>query len=240
MLNCEADICGRNGCPSCMYSKNNVLKGIDADDLVYLENHRSPSKYKAGSIIARAGSSHTQIWCISSGVVMSTLPRERDRIIDVFVPGDFVGISDFGSDKRIPFDLIAHTDCYLCQIKNEYLESLLKKNIHFTKKFIAASGELYLSASKRSIYMAQLPMKGRLALAIIYIAEKVGIDHDNKLNLYLKRKQWASLSYMNTSNAIRSFTALSEQGLIRIIGKNLIIPDMNQLKKYLETLLSPH
>jgi CRP-like cAMP-binding protein len=115
-------------------------------------------------------------------------------------------------------------------IRKEEIDQLFTSNHHFLKKVLGHISAQYNEYVHRSIDMQSKTMIQRLAAAIVFVLNKVGVDQKtNELKAYLKRKEWALLAHMNTSNVIRSFGALQTDGIVATDNKKLVIIDKKQL-----------
>ena len=80
--------------------------------------------------------------------------------------------------------------------------------------------------------LTQKHIRGRLAEAILFLQETYGTnEEDNSMNIKLSREDVANLSNMTTSNAIRTLSAFSSEGLLEINGRKIRILDEERLRR---------
>ncbi|MGL5691579.1 MAG: helix-turn-helix domain-containing protein, partial [Bacteroidales bacterium] len=84
----------------------------------------------------------------------------------------------------------------------------------------------------RTVNLTQKHIRGRLAEALLFLLENYGLEDDEStIAIYLSREDLASLSNMTTSNAIRTLTIFSNEGLIAVDGRKIKLLDIDQLKR---------
>ncbi len=81
------------------------------------------------------------------------------------------------------------------------------------------------------VNMAQKSVKQRLAETLVYIYENFGSNDDGTLNIILSREDYASIVGTATESAIRVLSQFKKEGLISTSGKQIIIRDINGLKR---------
>lgn len=228
----ERHSCNSSDCKSCLYPKNSNLKGLPVAELEKLDNARTSTEYKKGQLIYRGGTYPSGIFCLNQGYVMKTLTGHGDKetIVNIYGPGAFLGLSDYFTNSTYRYNCVALTDASICMIRKEEIDQLFTSNHHFLKKVLGHISAQYNEYVHRSIAMQSKTMIQRLAAAIVFVLNKVGVDQKtNELKAYLKRKEWALLAHMNTSNVIRSFGALQTDGIVATDNKKLVIIDKKQL-----------
>jgi CRP-like cAMP-binding protein len=107
----------------------------------------------------------------------------------------------------------------------------MKKNADLTMKFTRILSEELGYSNSRTISLTQKHIRGRLAESLIVLRDTYGFDEDGKtLNVSLSREDIAGLSNMTTSNAIRTLSGLSSDGIIGVKGRRITIIDTTTLE----------
>jgi CRP/FNR family transcriptional regulator, polysaccharide utilization system transcription regulator len=79
------------------------------------------------------------------------------------------------------------------------------------------------------VNLTQKHIRGRLAESLVFLINTYGFEDDDRtIRVYLSRDDLASLSNMTASNAIRTLTQFSEEGIISTEGRKLKI--LNRIK----------
>jgi CRP-like cAMP-binding protein len=117
-------------------------------------------------------------------------------------------------------------------IPKEVITKLLSENAKLAFEFIRfLSIDLGISDS-RGIVLTQKHLRGRLAETILHLKENYGtLEDGNTLVINLSREDLASLSNMTTSNAIRTLSQFSNDGLVSVTGRSITILDLELLRR---------
>ena len=87
-------------------------------------------------------------------------------------------------------------------------------------------------ADCRTINLTQKHIRGRLADTLLMLKEHYGLEEDGyTISIYLSREDFANMSNMTTSNAIRTLSAFASEKLIAIDGRKIKIINEEELKK---------
>ena len=83
----------------------------------------------------------------------------------------------------------------------------------------------------RLVSLTQGHLRGRMAETLLLL-HRINFTDDEHLDIlsHLTRRELASLSNMNTSNAIRTLSQLAEEGLISVDGRNIRLLDITRLQ----------
>ena len=87
-------------------------------------------------------------------------------------------------------------------------------------------------SDSRTVTLTQKHIRGRLAESLLFLRDNYGVESDGiTLSIYLSREDLASLSNMTTSNAIRTLSLFSNEGMIAVEGRKIKIVDVESLVK---------
>lgn len=138
----------------------------------------------------------------------------------------FIGYRALFSENIWSFSASAIEDSDICTLEKHTLVKLLKKNADLTIKFTRILAEELSFSNNRTISLTQKHIRGRLAESLIVLRNTYGFDEDGRtLNVSLSREDIASLSNMTTSNAIRTLSGFSSDGIIGVRGRRITILD---------------
>jgi CRP-like cAMP-binding protein len=79
--------------------------------------------------------------------------------------------------------------------------------------------------------MAQKSVKERLAETLLYLEETFGKNEDGSLVVQLSREELSGMIGTATESCIRLLSEFNKLGLIELVGKKIILKDINKLKK---------
>ena len=87
-------------------------------------------------------------------------------------------------------------------------------------------------ADTKIVNLTQKHIRGRLAEALLLLAENYGLEDDGAtLKIYMSREDLANLSNMTTSNAIRTLSNFVNEKLLVVDGRRIKIINEPQLRK---------
>lgn len=194
-----------------------------------------PRQYRRGEIIFSQGDRTRNFFTVNKGWVYAyrNLDDGSRQVLDVYVPGDIVGLREFAFEQRIT-GLIALEDAQLCsfpktQLTDIFARSLMLSTILFT---IAAKDQAVLL--ERLVNLGRRSARQKLAHFLIetHIRLKRSGDHIGDPNhIPLTQVLLADalgLSEVHVNRVIKELKALN---LIQSAGTGLRIADIEGLKE---------
>lgn len=156
----------------------------------------------------------------------------RTQIVRMFRPCEFFGYRSYFAKEVHSSVAIAMEQTHIASVKMSVIESICMRNANLAMYFVRALAIDLGVSDQRQVTLTQKHIRGRIADSLIYLAEKYGFEFDEKtLNVQLSRDELASLSNMNTSNAIRTLAAFAEEGIVEIDGRRIKIIDRQKLRR---------
>lgn len=154
----------------------------------------------------------------------------REQILRLSKPGGYIGYRALFAGQNYTASAIAIEDSIIGTIKKETLFEVLQKNPKATFELLKdLANELGVS-NLRTISLTQKHLRGRLAEALIFIANTYGYKEDSiTINATLTRDDIAALSNMTTSNAIRILSQFAEEKIIALDKRDVKILDIKKL-----------
>lgn len=84
--------------------------------------------------------------------------------------------------------------------------------------------------------LTQKHVRGRLVESLLNLIDIYGCEDDGKtIRAAISRDDIAHFSNMTTSNAIRTLSSLASEGIIKIHGRKISIPDISLLEEISKT-----
>lgn len=190
--------------------------------------------FKRGSIIYREGDTPNGLVCLSKGKVK--LFKEgvggRDQIVRMAKPIGFIGYRALFADENYSATAQALEDSVVCVIDKDIFLDILRHNAELTLHILKSVATELGFSTNRTVTLTQKHIRGRLAESLIFLRDTYGFEDDGKtLKVYLSREDLANLSNMTTSNAIRTLSGLSNDGIIELDGRRIKILDNYKLER---------
>lgn len=196
---------------------------------------KSPRWYQKNTTISNQGEPSEHFYTVSKGWVFSQRHmRDGSRqVLDIYVPGDVVGLREFAFRKRL-CSLTILQDAELCpfpktRLTEVFAESSLLCNIFFT---IAARDQGILL--ERLVNLGRRTAREKLAHFLVELSqrlEKTNAQVANHLKLPLPQTLLADALGLSTVHVNRVFQELKEEQLIWPGKGGIEIRDLEGLKK---------
>ncbi|RCH53741.1 Crp/Fnr family transcriptional regulator [Mucilaginibacter hurinus] len=218
-------VCDLNTCFLCKNCLNEWHPAIAAN--------KTNFKVKKGEVIFREGDPVTGIYFTYSGNVKIYKKWEADKelIIRFANTGKIFGHRGLGRNGTYPVSAAALEDSIACYIDMDFFEATLKVNTDFTYKLLMFfAGELGESERKMR-NLAHMPVKGRVAEALILLKDQFGLTPEGFINIELSRQDLASFAGATYETVFRVINELVNDKLIALAGKSIMITNHGGLQK---------
>ena len=219
-------LCTEN-CFNCT-KKLSIFDSLDKEELEMINNTKITVRFRAGEIILKQGTVLTHIACLTSGLAKIYIEGENNKnlILRFLRPTQIVGGPGLFTDSKLHFSVQALEDSYTCFIDAELIKKLLSNNHDFTLRLFRHANEQEIKNYNKFISLTQKQMHGRIADALLHLSKNIFPDNDNGITL--GRQDLADFTAMAKESAIRILKELSNDNIIEIEGKKIIIkkPDV--------------
>lgn len=192
------------------------------------------SHYKKGEIIYRDGDVPAGLVCLIRGKVK--IFKEgvggRDQIVRMAKPVGFIGYRAMFADENHIASAEALEDCVVGVVERNTIIKILQSNALLSYHILKSiATELGFSHS-RTVTLTQKHIRGRLAESLLFLRDTYGFEDDEQtIKVYLSREDLANLSNMTTSNAIRTLSAFSSEGILELDGRRIKILNAHKLER---------
>ncbi|TCJ14552.1 Crp/Fnr family transcriptional regulator [Flaviaesturariibacter flavus] len=196
--------------------------------------HKENRAFKKGRTIFREGDPVQGIFFVYSGSVKihKQWTAGKELILRFARKGDIVGHRGLG-DARYPISATALEDTVLCFIPAEFLEATLRVNAGFTYELLQFYVSELQRAEKRMRNLAHMEVKGRIADALLQIAEVYGRGEDGFIPIDITRQDIASYAGTTYETVFKFLTGLAATGHITTAGKRFRVDDRAALQRFI-------
>jgi CRP/FNR family transcriptional regulator len=201
------------------------------EELDYVNRYRREVIYAKGETIIEKGSPIEEFLYLKKGLVKLVKQGEnqRERIISIARPLDFVSLISTFSEKYYEFSITALEESIVCGIDLESIKEVIRNNGGFALELIE-----HITRSSNFVIQATYDiddkhLRGRIAYILLWFSNK--IYHSELFMLPISRKEIGELINMTTENVIRILSEFRKDGLVRIDGKNIEILNKELLEK---------
>jgi len=224
-------------CNICLDSNGSIFKDLPRNEKDMLITTHSFRIVKKGDLVFREGDKPSGALFLAQGKVK--IFKEgisgREQIIRLAKPTDIIGYRALIADEKHQTSAMAIEDSAICLFRKNEIVKIVEKHPEILGKMLKSlANELRLSHS-RTVSLTQKHIRGRLAESIVFLYDTYGFEEDGRtIKAYLSREDLASLSNMTASNAIRTLTQFSEEGVIATEGRKVKVMNQGLLEKISE------
>lgn len=195
--------------------------------------NRKNVSYKKGERLFTEGEEVQGMYFVYSGSVKVHKHWDADKelIIRIAKKGDIVGHRGLGEDTMYPVSGTALEPVIACFIDMDFFNATLKVNNQFLYELMLFFASELKISERRMRNLAHMPVKGRLASAILVLEEKFGTDANGAIDLSLSRQDMASFIGTTYETVFRTMQDMAEEKLLELNGKSIVILDKDGLNK---------
>ncbi len=220
-------LCDLNTCFLCTFCLNEWKPAIQANKQnIYV---------KKGQQIFKEGDPVKGIYFVYEGniKVHKKWDSEKELILRFAQKGDIVGHLGIGSNAIYPVSATALEAAVVCYMDMDFFESSLKINNAFAIKLMRFFADELQASEKRMRDLVNMPVKGRVAQAIINLKNQFGVNDTGYINIEPAKQDLASFAGAAYESLFRTLNDMVDEGIISLSGKSILIKDESRLMQLL-------
>jgi CRP-like cAMP-binding protein len=198
-------------------------------------------KVKKGDVIFKEGDPVTGIYFVYTGLVKvyKKWDTEKELIIRFAKEGATFGHRGLGNNSTYPVSAAAMENGVVCYISLEFFEATLKVNANFTYQLLMFFADELRESERKMRNMAHMPVKGRVAEALVALQKQFGTNADGFINIAISRQDLASYSGATYETVFRMINELVNDGLISLSAKSIRINNHDALSVLAQDIMFP-
>lgn len=214
---------------SCMLCRQCLKEWLPA-----IDGTRKSLHFKKGELVFQEGETMKGMYFIETGLVKvhKKWSADKELILRFAKNGDIVGHRGLGTDIIYPVSATALEASDICYVDLDFFDSTLKVNPHFLYYLMMFFAAELKESEKRMRNLAHMPVKGRIAGALLFIEKKFGTTSDNFINLIVSRQDLASYTGTTYETLFRVLNELAAENAITSDGKRISITSKEILTRY--------
>lgn len=220
---------------SCIIRHFEHYAELDQRDRELLDSlEKSPREFTRGTVIWQQGTESEHFYTVSSGWACSfrTMEDGSRQVLDLYVPGDIVGLREFAFRRRVS-NLLTATNATLCpfpkhRLTDVFATSRLLCNLFF---LIAARDQAILV--ERLINLGRRSAREKVAHFLLEMAhrlDKACVDVDDCNHLPLTQVVLADALGLSTVHVNRTLNELKQERLTTLGPDGITLLDRNGLQ----------
>jgi len=214
--------CDLKSCSFCRQCLKEWLPAINAN--------RQTLQVMKGEAFINEGEKVTGVYFVYEGAVkVHKKWGEKELIVRFAKKGDIVGHRGLGNDIYYPVSATAIEPSVVCFIDIDFFVASLKVNQEFLFQLMMFFAEELKVSERKMRNLAHMPVKGRVAQALLTLQEKFGSKQDGFIDLTLSKQDLASYTGATYETVFRVLNDLVEENLVKISGKSIGIVDIKTL-----------
>jgi len=188
-------------------------------------------KIKRGEVIFNEGDEVKGVYFVYDGVVKvhKKWGPDKELIIRFASKGAIFGHRGLGGNNVYPISATALEDGIICYMDADFFESTLRVNTDFTYNLMMFLVSELQESEKKMRNLAHMPVKGRVAQALISLRDQFGKKEDGSINIELSRQDLASYAGATYETVFRVLNEMLKENLIKTLGKKIIINNREKL-----------
>ncbi len=218
--------CNVNTCLLCKLCLKEWIPAVNAN--------RKNFHYKKGEVLFNEGDRVTGIYFIYEGTVKvhKHWGNEKELIVRFAKKGDIVGHRGLGKENFYPVSATALEPVTVCFIDLDFFRASLKVNHNFIYELMMFYAKELQESEKNMRNLAHMPVKGRIAQALLALKDKFGINEEGFIDLALSRQDLASFAGTTYETVFRILNEFMEENIITASGKDIAIINVEALLNF--------
>jgi len=196
-----------------------------------IEANRKTFHFKKGELIFKEGEKVKGIFFIYKGTIKvhKKWGSEKELIVRIAKDGDIVGHRGLGSNTHYPVSGTALEPATVCFIDLDFFQATLKVNNEFLFQLMMFFADELQESERRMRNLAHMPVKGRVAQALLLFKNKFGVNENGFIDITLSRQDLASYVGATYETVFKVINEFSEDEIIKVLGKHIGIINETKL-----------
>ena len=225
-------------CTECVTTRKTPWNELSAQDIKFLDVHKIPQSYPAGSVIYLPGSPCRGLYCIASGTLLiERISENGTRGVSLAEAEEIVGWSDFFKGGTYQGRATAQTDAVVCHIPARAVRQLIEHAPFVATRFLVTAASEQDRFAIDSLEQRFASARQRLARALMVLRLHHGTGTETGeilIDLPLSRRDLADLIAVRPETLSRAIHELEHDGIALFAGRTVRIPDLDRMFDELE------
>ena len=194
--------------------------------------NRKNFHFKKGELLFKEGEEVKGIYFINEGTVkVHKQWGDKELILRFARKGAIAGHRGLGGDLLYPVSATALEPVEACYVDLDFFKATMKVNHDFMFELMMFYASELKETERNMRNLVHMPVKNRIAQALITLQEKFGVKEDRSVDIELSRQDFASFVGTTYETVFRMLNELIENRLIEVAGKSITIIDKENLHK---------
>lgn len=197
-----------------------------------VEANRQTFRYKKGEPLFTEGDTVLGMYFVQEGTVKvhKRWGNDKELIVRFAKKGDIVGHRGLGADDIFPVSGTALETVTVCYFEWAFFNASLKVNHNLLYELMLFFASELKVSERKMRNLAHMPVKERVAQALLNLYEQFGLDKEGAINILLPRQDIASFAGTTYESVFRIINEFTEIGLVSVAGKSIKPLDIASLQ----------
>lgn len=219
-------------CITCRIKKCSVLRNCTPDILDEISDNKKYLSFRKGERLITEGDNSSTVYFIQTGIAKVELTGNNGRplILRLIGEGTIFG-HRINSDQNVqPLTIVAVENLNVCQISLACYQGLLKKSPELHAAITKSMVEEIHSLEIRSVHLAHLSVKEKIADALMQIASAYKYQQGGKsIHVQLDRQDIADMAGTTKEQVSKILAQFHKEGLIKFRARHFRFFDLMNL-----------
>lgn len=216
-------------------SSSPLFRGINAAEILHIFNTLTSStkRYNKGSLVMIRGDEYDDLKILLEGEVSAEIQDFSGKTIKIenLQAPDAMALGIlFADDNTLPVTIVAQTNIRLISIPKDSIIKIAQNNKDFLVNYFTESGNKVVFLAEKLRLFKFTSLRQKFSGYILSLSEK---QKSERVNISYNREELAELFGVARPSLSRICSEMSDEGLLHIEGKNIIILNMKALKESL-------
>lgn len=221
-------------CEESLGNPLSVFSPLNAGEKALLAEQMTSHVFKKGERIYEIGEKPQGILYLVHG--KAKIAKEgiggREQIVRMASAHSFIGYRALFAEEDTYASATTLEETSMIELPFEIVVEVIRSNPDFSLRLLKSFATDLRFAENRTVTLTQKHIRGRLAESLLLLHQQYGVGEDTQtLQVLLSREDVAKLSNMTPSNAIRTLSAFSQEGVISLEGRAIKILNLTELER---------
>lgn len=215
-------------------SYTSIFSKATPETVALINKHKICNFYKKGQVLFTEGAFPFGLYYLKTGKAkLSHLGQDgKEQIIRLINAGDVMGYRALISNDRYNGSAVTLDDSNVSFIPKEVFLHVLQTDASVGFELMKLLSSELKTAELRLTYLAQKPVRERLAETLLFIKDTYGCEQDSiTLDVRLSREEIANLVGTATESIIRLLSEFNRDGIVALDGKKIKIVKEDELTR---------
>jgi CRP/FNR family cyclic AMP-dependent transcriptional regulator len=215
-----------------------LFADLSEKELGFLADHAVPRRFKAGDLVFSEGEPCEGLFVVESGAikVFTTSAGGREQVLTIEGAGGSVAELPVFDGGAYPASAAAMSNASLLFVSKRDFQALCVEHPEVALKVLKVVGSRLRRLVGIIEELSFTTVRHRLASLLFSLAKRRGTKTDRGIEIALKSSNQELAAHIGTVRELvsRNLSRFQTEGLIKLEGKTIIIPDLEKLRREVE------